>query len=67
MSAGASGLGARGLAFQYPGGPLIIDDWTETFEPGQITAITGASGTGNYHMESLTPIAHASARPDTPH
>lgn len=40
-------LEARGLTFSYGGGsPPLLDAWSERFEPGTMTAITGRSGAG---------------------
>lgn len=40
-------LEARGLTFAYgAGSPLLLEGWSERFEPGTMTAITGRSGAG---------------------
>lgn len=38
---------AKDVTFTYPGSKApVVTDWSETFEPGMITAITGKSGAG---------------------
>jgi putative ABC transport system ATP-binding protein/lipoprotein-releasing system ATP-binding protein len=36
----------RGLTYSYPGGDNVITDFSHTFEPGSVTAISGRSGVG---------------------
>lgn len=56
-------LEARGLTFSYgKGTPLLLEGWSERFEPGTMTAITGRSGAGKSTLLyllglMLTPVA----------
>ncbi|MEA9986012.1 ABC transporter ATP-binding protein [Subtercola sp. RTI3] len=45
MSAGAS-LEVRGLTFGYPAVAPLFSEWNASFGPGELVAITGASGRG---------------------
>lgn len=43
----AEGLQVSGLTFGYTKGePPVLQDWSAQFEPGTMTALTGASGCG---------------------
>lgn len=37
---------ARSLTFEYRRGQTVLEDWSATFEPGTMTALTGPSGRG---------------------
>jgi ABC-type lipoprotein export system ATPase subunit len=39
-------ISVRGLTFGYPHGSMLLHDWSQTFEEGEVVAITGQSGTG---------------------
>jgi len=39
-------LAARGLSFGYDPAKPLLDDWSATFEAGEVVAITGPSGRG---------------------
>ncbi|WP_425955827.1 ABC transporter ATP-binding protein [Xylanimonas sp. McL0601] len=40
------GLACEGISFGYGRGPAILTEWSQEFAPGQVTALTGASGRG---------------------
>ena len=46
-------LGLRNVSFRYPGGPLILDGFTYTFERGVHYALVGANGTGKTTLTRL--------------
>jgi ATP-binding cassette, subfamily B, bacterial len=55
LPAGEGHVELRGVSFEYPGGPPVLDRVDLTVEPGRTVALVGATGSGKTTLVSLIP------------
>lgn len=53
---------AEGIAFRYPGGIHVVDDWGARFEAGTMSAMTGPSGSGKSTVLAIVGLLHRQTR-----